>query len=252
MRVAKAKQADVSLRSCSHCLSIERRDTLISDNCPQVVTVETRQPLDDVMAIDAAANFHLHLHRRNSKVSLHKRVAMGLHRLDSESWTPVEENLLEEDGKATLTHDDSSVYAVSLRNGADVDLWPYLFWMDATGYVIHPVYLPDPSAATPPLRKGASMTIGTGTVGSEALAFSLNEGEPYSSGFLKLFLSTAYAPMNLVEQGSAAAASVLPLLLDVSRPAVVEKLEVVPPKPKELWDTVMACVTVVRGDAKPN
>jgi len=179
-------------------------------------------------------------------------VAMGLHRLDSESWTPVEENLLEEDGKATLTHDDSSVYAVSLRNGADVDLWPYLFWMDATGYVIHPVYLPDPSAATPPLRKGASMTIGTGTVGSEALAFSLNEGEPYSSGFLKLFLSTAYAPMNLVEQGSAAAASVLPLLLDVSRPAAVEKLEVVPPKPKDIWDTVMACVTVVRGDAKPN
>jgi len=249
MRVAKAKQADVSLRSRSHCLSIERRDALISDNCPQVVTVETRQPLDDVMAIDAAANFHLHLHRSNSKVSLHKRVTMGLHRLDSESWTPVEEDLLE-DGKATLTHDDNSVYAVSLRNGADVDLWPYLFWMDATGYVIHPVYLPDPSAATPPLPKGAKMTIGTGTVGSEALAFSLNDGEPYNSGFLKLFLSTAYAPMNLVEQGSQAATA-SPLLLDVSRPpAAVGKSEVVPPK--EIWDTMMACVTVARGDTRPN
>jgi hypothetical protein len=54
------------------------------------------------------------------------------------------------------------------------------------------VYLPDPSAATPPL--GAKIMIGTGTVGLEAFAFSLNDGEPYNSGFLKIFLSTAYAP----------------------------------------------------------
>ncbi|KAI9507461.1 hypothetical protein F5148DRAFT_109718 [Russula earlei] len=247
MRVAKAKEADVSLRGRSNCLSIERHDALINDNCPDTVTVETRQPLDDVMAIDAAANFHLHLHRRNSKVSLHKRVAMGLHRLDSDSWSPVEENLLE-DGKATLTYDDSSIYAVSLQNCADVDLWPYLFWMDATGYVIHPVYLPDPAATTPPLRKGAKMTIGTGTVGSEALAFALNDGEPYNSGFLKLFLSTAYAPMSLVEQGSPT--SPPPLLLGVSRPAAVRKPELAPPK--ELWDTMMACVTIVRGGAESN
>jgi hypothetical protein len=245
MRVEKAKQAHISLRGRSDCLSIERHDTLICDNCPQTVTIETRQPLDDVKAIDAAANFHLHLHRRNSKVSLHKRVAMGLHRLDSESWSPVEENLLE-DGKVTLTHDDASIYAVSLQNGADVDLWPYLFWMDATGYAIRPVYVPDPAAVMPPLPRGAKMTIGTGTVGSEALAFALNDGEPYNSGFLKLFLSTAYAPMSLVEQGSPTASGPRPLL-DVSR-AVAGKSEVAPPK--ELWDTMMACVTVVRAGAK--
>ncbi|KAH9985785.1 hypothetical protein BJV74DRAFT_846192 [Russula compacta] len=247
IRVAKAKQAHISLQSRTNCLSIERHDSLISDNCPQIVTVETHKPLDDVKAIDAAANFHLHLHRQNSKVPLHERVAMGLHRLDSESWSPVEENLLE-GGRATLTHDDSSVYAVSLHNGADVDLWPYLFWMDATGYAIRPVYLPDPAAVIPPLLRGAKMTIGTGIVGSEALAFALNDGEPYNSGFLKLFLSTAYAPMNLVEQGSPT--SVPRMLLDVSPPAAAGKLEAAPPK--DLWDTMMACVTVVRGGAKYN
>ena len=247
IKVAKAKQAHISVRSCTKCLSIERHDTLISDNCPQTVTVETHKPLDDVKAIDAAANFHLHLHRQNSKVPLHERVAMGLHRLDSESWLPVEENLLE-GGKATLVHDDSSVYAVSLHNGADVDLWPYLFWMDATGYAIRPVYLPDPAAVNPPLLRGAKMIIGTGIVGSEALAFALNDGEPYNSGFLKLFLSTAYAPMNLVEQGSPT--SVPRTLLDVSPPAGAGKLEATPSK--DLWDTMLACVTVVRGGAKYN
>jgi Caspase domain len=245
MRVAEAKQAHISLRSRPNCLSIERHDTLISDNCPQTVTVATRQPLDDVRVIDAAANFHLHLHRRNPTVPLHKKVVMGLHRLDSESWSPVEENLLE-DGKVTLTHNDSFIYSVSLQNRADVDLWPYLFWMDATGYAIRPVYLPDPVAAMPPLPRGSRMTIGTGTVGSEALAFALHDGEPYNSGFLKLFLSTAYAPMNLVEQGSPTSAQ--QPLFDVS--PSVGKSEVTPPK--ELWDTMMACVTVVRGGVKFN
>jgi hypothetical protein len=244
MRVAEAKQAHISLRSRPNCLSIERHDTLISDNCPQTVTVATRQPLDDVRVIDAAANFHLHLHRRNPTVPLHK-VVMGLHRLDSESWSPVEENLLE-DGKVTLTHNDSFIYSVSLQNRTDVDLWPYLFWMDATGYAIRPVYLPDPVAAMPPLPRGSRMTIGTGTVGSEALAFALHDGEPYNSGFLKLFLSTAYAPMNLVEQGSPTSAQ--QPLFDVS--PSVGKSEVTPPK--ELWDTMMACVTVVRGGVKSN
>jgi hypothetical protein len=247
MSVAKAKQAHISLQSRSNCLSIERRDTLISDNCPQTVTVETRQPLDDVRVIDAAASFHLHLHRRNPTVPLRKKVVMGLHRLDSESWSPVEENLLD-NGKVTLMHDDRFIYAVSLQNRADVDLWPYLFWMDATGYAIRPVYLPNPTATTPPLPRGSRMTIGTGTVGSEALAFTLHDGEPYNSGFLKLFLSTTYVPMNLVEQGSATSAQ-LPLL-DVLPSAAVRKSEVAPPK--EIWDTMMACVTVVRGGVKSN
>jgi Caspase domain len=247
MRVAKPKQAHISVQNCANCLSIQRHDTLIGENCPRIVKLETRHSLDDVKVIDAAANFHLHLHRRNSEVPLHRRVTMGLHRLDPESWSPGEENLLK-DGKVTLTHDDSSIYAILLKNGSDVDLWPYLFWMDATGYAIRPIYLPDP-AATPPLPRGAEMTIGTGNVGSEALTFTLNDSEPYSSEFLKLFLSTAYAPMRLVEQGPPI--SVLQptesRVFDVSRPG---ELELSPPK--ELWDTMMACVTIIRGGVKSN
>ncbi|KAH9979028.1 hypothetical protein BGW80DRAFT_1435319 [Lactifluus volemus] len=225
MRVAKAKQAHISVQNRANCLSIQRHDALIGDNCPQT-------------AIDAVANFHLHLHRRNSEVPLHRRVTMGLHRLDPESWSSATENLLE-DGKVTLTHDDNSIYAVSLKNSSDIDLWPYLFWMDATGYAIRSLYLPDPAAAAPPLPRGAELTIGTGNVGSEALVFTLNDSEPYSSGFLKLFLSTAYAPMSLVEQGSPMSSQPP---LDVSWTG---KSEVSPPE--ELWDTVMGCVTVIRG-----
>jgi len=246
--VSKAKQADISVQNHLDCLSIQRHDSLISNNCPQIVQVDTRHALDDVKAIDAAANFHLHLHRRNSKAPLCKRVTMGLHQLDGESWVPVEENLFD-DGKATLTLDDSSLYAVSLKNSSDVDLWPYLFWMDATGYTIRPVFLPDPAAA-PPLQQGGQLTIGTGNIGSEALAFKLNDGEPYNSGFFKLFLSTAYAPMSLVEQGLPTTVPqpvdpAPPLSPSPSRsPAGAEKPEM---PPKELWDTMMACVTIVRG-----
>ena len=247
MRVAKAKQAHISVQNRANCLSIQRHDTLIGDNCPQTVKLEARHSLGDVKAIDAIANFHLHLRRRNSEAPLHRRVTMGLHRLNPESWSPATENLLE-DGKVTLTYDDNSIYAVSLKNSSDIDLWPYLFWMDATGYAIRPLYLPDPAAVAPPLPRGAELTIGTGNVGSEALVFTLNDNERYSSGFLKLFLSTAYAPMSLVEQGSPM--SVLPPTeplqpqppLDVSRTG---KVEVSPPE--ELWDTVMACVTVIPG-----
>ena len=246
VRVSKAKQAHISVQNRSDCLSIQRHDSLISDNCPQIVQVNTHHVLDDVKAIDAAATFHQHLHRKNSKAPLCNRVTMGLHQLDSESWSPTEENLLD-DGKALLTLDDNTLYAVSLQNGADVDLWPYLFWMDATGYAIRPVFLPDPSAAAAPplLRNGGQLTIGTGNIGSEALAFTLNDGEPYNSGFLKLFLSTAYAPMSLVEQGSPASGPQSAAAPSVSPSAAAED------SPKELWDTMMACVTIVRGGVKP-
>ncbi|KAF8265427.1 hypothetical protein EI94DRAFT_1772354 [Lactarius quietus] len=190
VRVSKAKQAHIS-----------------------IVQVDTRHVLDDVKAIDAAATFHQHLHRKNSKAPLCKRVAMGLHRLDGESWSPTEENLLE-DGKALLTLDDNTLYAVSLQNGSDVDLWPYLFWMDATGYTIRPVFLP-----TPPRRHCK-----------------------------RLFLSTAYAPMSLVEQGSPASGPQPTEPAAVPAPARLEKSEM---PPKELWDTMMACVTIIRRDAKP-
>ncbi|KAI9455467.1 hypothetical protein BJY52DRAFT_1204991 [Lactarius psammicola] len=230
-------QAHISVQNHTDCLSIQRHDSLISDNCPQIVQGYSTP----------AANFHLHLHRKNSKAPLCKRVAMGLHRLDGESWSPIDENLLD-DGKAMLTLNDNTLYAVSLKNGSDVDLWPYLFWMDATGYTIRPVFLPDPAAA-PPLQKGGQLTIGTGNIGSEALAFTLNDGEPYNSGFLKLFLSTAYSPMSLVGQARQPPPPPAPVPSSSSRsPAGAEKLEM---PPKELWDTMMACVTIVRGGVKP-
>ncbi|KAI9442584.1 hypothetical protein H4582DRAFT_2110095 [Lactarius indigo] len=237
VRVSKAKQAHISVQNHPDGLSIQRHDSLISDNCPQIVQVDTRHALDDVKAIDAAANFHLHLHRKNSKAPLCKK-------LDGESWSPVEENLLE-DGKAMLTLDDSTLYAVSLENGSDVDLWPYLFWMDATGYAIRPVFLPDPAAA-PPLKKGGQLTIGTGNIGSEALAFTLNDGEPYNSWVPEALPLDCGSPTSVpqpIEPLPPPSMSPSP-----SRaPAGAEKLEM---PSKELWDAMMACVTIVRGGVK--
>ncbi|KAI0268850.1 hypothetical protein BC834DRAFT_656941 [Gloeopeniophorella convolvens] len=240
MRVTKAEQADLSVQPHDTYLTIERKDPLVADNCPPVIHAETHDAADDVQVLDAAANFHLHLHRRNSQVPLGERVSMELRRLDAETWAPTGANLLA-DGRATLAHDDGALYALTLSNRTDVDLWPYLFWMDATGYAIRPVYQPAPGAAGPPLPRGGALTIGTGRVGSEALAFRLGHDEPANSCFLKLFLSTAYAPMHLVEQAPLMCA---PPQAD---PAVVAPAAEASGMPrKELWDTMMACVTIVR------
>jgi len=113
--------------------------------------------------------------------------------------SPIESLL--EDGMAMLMLDDSRLYAILLNNGSDVDLWPYLFWMDVTRYTICPVLLPDPAMA-PPLQKGGQLTISMSNIRLETLAFMFNNSKLYNSGFLKLSLSTAYYMlMGLVKQG---------------------------------------------------
>jgi len=102
---------------------------------------------------------------------------------------------------AMLMLNDSMLYAISLNNGSDIDMWPYLFWMDVTRYTICPILLPDP-AVVPPLQKGGQLMISMSNIRSEMLAFMFNDSKLYNSGFLKLSLSTAYMLMGLVKQGS--------------------------------------------------
>ncbi|KAI0066044.1 hypothetical protein BV25DRAFT_1490016 [Artomyces pyxidatus] len=243
VRVEKASEADISVKTWDHRLSIERHDTLITKNCPPIVYVPTIDSAADASAIDAAARFHLHLHRKNSLFPLRDQISMDLCRLDEESWRMVGPNLLEK-GQATLSHEDGTLYAVSLENKSELDLWPYLFWMDSTGYVISSVYQPAPNASAPLPAKSKFM-IGTGDVGSEALSFRLNDSEATNSGFLKLFLSTSYAPMNIVEQGPLTVATpvreaIAPIPEDTPLPSPTS------PTSRELWDSMIACITIVR------
>ncbi|TFY79900.1 hypothetical protein EWM64_g4109 [Hericium alpestre] len=243
-RVGRASQAHISVKPHDQHMSIERRDT-IAENGPPVIHVPTNDPSADARAIDAAARFHLHLHRKNSLGPLRDDVSMKLFRLDEDTWTTVGDDLLQ-DGKATVTHEKGAIFAVSLDNKSDVDLWPYLFWMDTNGYVISPVYHPHPFSLKPPLPGKSQLLIGTGTAGSEALSFHLDDGVAANTGFLKLFLSNTYVPMNIVEQGPSPVVNPA----GANRDSVTQfgSEETVTPTHlvKEMWDSITSCVTIVR------
>jgi hypothetical protein len=239
-RVPGREDADLSIQRRCRDIVLTRHDALIARNCAEKVTMPSASTDDAVRAIDAAARFHLHLHRKNSEpaVPLRVQVSMALHVLDEATWAPAGPDLLD-NGRATLVPDGrSGVYALVLDNRSSHDLWPYLFWMDADGYVISALYHPSPALPGPPLRRRSKFTIGTGGAGSEALAFRLAGDGARSSGFLKLFLSSAYVPMVVVEQGNNGGSGVMVPDGVVNLPDVSKE---------ELWDSKVACVVITKG-----
>ncbi|TFY62647.1 hypothetical protein EVJ58_g3735 [Rhodofomes roseus] len=241
LRVKTAYQADVSVQLRKRELVLERHDPVIASNARRVIRLPSRRTSGDVKIVDDAARFHLHLHRKNPENPLLDLVAMELYRLDASTWKRTSCNMIV-DGTAELEDDEkSSIYAVVLHNYSDYDLWPYLAYMDASGYGINMVYHPNPSASKdPPLRKNSFMVIGE--TESEALSFSLAGGADVGAGFLKLFVSTTFTPMRFIEQGSLAAVpSNTPR--GAGRPPFSSNPDA---GTAEVWDSIVACVTVVR------
>ncbi|KAK7692334.1 hypothetical protein QCA50_003959 [Cerrena zonata] len=162
---------------------------------------------------------------------------MELYRLDSSNWTRVSGNLIV-DGRAQIVDDEkNSIYAVVLQNYSNYDLWPYLAYMDSTGYGISMVYHPDASHHKAPLRRHSHLVIGSGTTDSEALSFTLADDAQTGIGFLKLFVSSVFTPMNSIEQGPLSTAT----MFSPHSSKSIEKSS-----NHEIWDSLVACVTVVR------
>lgn len=238
VRVKNAVHADVSISLRRREMVVERHDSMIAANCRRIIHLPSTDSGADLKTIDAAARFHLHLHRKNPARPMLGLVTMELYRLDSESWTRVSGNLLV-DGRAQIVDDEKkAVYCVVLYNYSDHDLWPYLVSMDSAGYSISMVYHPDAASPTPPLRAHSHMVIGSGTLDSEALSFTLADDADTGAGFLKLFVSSVFTPMSFIEQG----------VPTPSVPHMAHKTTQVDEKHEdaELWDSVVACVNVVR------
>ncbi|KAJ7191621.1 caspase domain-containing protein [Mycena pura] len=75
----------------------------------------------------------------------------------------------------------------------------YVFYMDPSDFSIQAWHLPK----TPPNPACETVRIGYGAGGGDPIEFVL-EGKDCDAGFLKVFMSTEYADMRSVEQGSAA------------------------------------------------
>ncbi|KAH9892774.1 hypothetical protein C8Q73DRAFT_72426 [Cubamyces lactineus] len=197
-----SKAADLAVSLQSNGLTLERHDPLIVGTCAKEVHVPSAQTRTDLRIVEAAARFHMHLHRTNPAQPLANLVSMELYRLHPSTWTPIGPNLLH-NGRAELVHKADAIYAIVLHNRSGVDLWPYLAYMDAGGYYnISMVYHPHVLSSSPPLRRRSQMIIGSGNTESDALSFSLADGINRGTGFLKLFVSTTPTSMALLEQGA--------------------------------------------------
>lgn len=160
LRVRSASQSDVAVQLRRREIVLERQDDVIAANCRRIIHLSSDRTSSDLKVLDAAAHFHLHLHRKNPQRPLRGLVTMELYRLDSGTWDRISGNLLV-DGRAQITDDEKhSIYAVVLHNNSDTDLYPYLAYMDSSGYGISMVYHPDAASHVAPLRKHSHMVIG--------------------------------------------------------------------------------------------
>lgn len=166
---------------------------------------------------------------------------MEIFQLDASTWTRISGNLLV-NGKAEIVYDEkATLYTIVLHNRSDYDLWPYLAYMDATGYGISMICHPDLSSSTdPPFRKHSQMAVGEDPDDS-AFTFALGDGAEVGAGFLKLFVSSTFTPMTFIEQGPPSVASKVPRM---------RKARDTQPTQTDLWDSVMACITVVRKSGR--
>ncbi|KAJ3570388.1 hypothetical protein NP233_g4439 [Leucocoprinus birnbaumii] len=238
IRVRKATQADISLTLGRHNVTVERHDDIIATNNRRVVKIERRTG-DEVLA--DAARFHLHLHRHNPLSPFKHLVSMELYRLHPEHWTTMGGNILD-DGKAVIPYEHGAIFSISLYNKSNVDLWPYLAYMDPNCYGITMLYQPDPTASSPPLPKKSHLEIGSGKPGSEALSFTLPDHEHLDSGFLKLFLSPNPIALAMIEQGPSLAWTSSVDMESVPASPVDGPSE----KGNRMWDTALASIVFLR------
>jgi hypothetical protein len=233
--VKQAAQADIILDTSLRRATIQRNDELITENCRRTIHLKRARCSSDIL--EDAAHFHLHLHRQNPENPLRDLVTMELYRLDPYSWSTIGGSLLE-GGKAHIAYERDAIYTLVLRNDSDIDLWPYLVYMDPNSYRVTLIYHPSSSLETPPLQRRSSLEIGSGSPRSEALSFTLPDHGHVDSSFLKLFVSSTFTLMRMIDQE-------FPLSVFDARDDTMS-VSKHSNSQRQLWDTASACVTFLR------
>jgi len=233
--VKHATQADIILDISRRRESVvQRNDELITTNSLRTIRLKNNDQ-SHMGILENAAHFHLHLHRQNPQNPLRNLVTMELYRLDPYTWSKIGGNLLES-GTAHIVYEKSAIYTLIMRNASNFDLWPYLACLDPVSYGVAMIYNPSSSLQTPPLPNHGSLEIGSGKPGSEALSFTVPEhGGFVDSLFLKLFISSTFVPMGVIEQGPALTAV-----------GARDNATLFSKKEDPVWDTVFACITFLR------
>lgn len=220
IEVENSTLADISVGVHSRAVRVQTLNQLAPPRRP-VLEIEKKDKERSALILDEAARYHMHLHRTNPENPFRDNLQLELYLVDAQSQRRVGQNILI-DGKADLVRTPGHQYTVVLRNNSDKDLWPYLAYMDSNGVDIHFLYHPRPSSPTPTLPKDGSLEI-------KLWSSSLPQ---LDSGFLKLFVSTSYTSLGILEQSST--------------PIQPSQLDLLDPRPPQLvhdgqhWDTALA------------
>ena len=241
VQVETSAEADMSVGVHTRDVRVQNLDHLVAPAVHPIIHLEKDKSRSAVI-LDEAARFHMHLHRTNPSKPFHESLGMEIFRLDPHTQRRIGTNLLI-GGTAAILHKEGARYAVVLHNRSDTDLWPYLAYMDCNGVDIQLLHHPQPSSPAPPLRKHSFIEIGCAGSGIPPLNFPFPDNQQQESAFLKLFVSTSYTSMSLLEQSSSAHSH--------------SSTPVAPPTPivdsntePQNWDTALACITMRRVGGK--
>ncbi|KAJ7464436.1 caspase domain-containing protein [Mycena latifolia] len=215
---ARAREsAGIALRAeADGVLVVERLTSTLVECAP-----ETRFDLGGNTArlpaiVDGIAHFNYFLDRHHGSAPI-EGVTLEMHRLVGEvpgrrpDLTCGNNGNLVDKHEARFALERGAMYGFTIRNEGPEDLFPYLFYFDPDQYTIHRWYSPAGYVHAPLKSNGGTVTIGMG--GERAFYLALPPGEKKSSGFLKLFVATAFSidldwmrqpvsPFNPIYQGT--------------------------------------------------
>ncbi|KDR75149.1 hypothetical protein GALMADRAFT_226806 [Galerina marginata CBS 339.88] len=229
LRVKRADLADLSLTLGSKSVFVQN-NPILSQEEKRMIEIENK---DGLQVIDDAARFNLHLFRKNIDNPFRNLVDMEIYQLDPVSWSKVGPNYLQ-DGVAMIPYQRGAVYDISLQNTSQVNIWPYLLYMDPNHHNITILYTPDAASIDAPLPSQGTLEIGAGSLGSEALSFTLADHSHLDFAYLKLFLSSTPVNLNVLEQD--------PLPHWVKESHAEDHLLTAP-----IWDTAIASLIFIRA-----
>ncbi|PCH38915.1 hypothetical protein WOLCODRAFT_128800 [Wolfiporia cocos MD-104 SS10] len=225
--VSSRQHCDVSvLYNSRKGLQLQRSDPLTARHAKRIIDIGQNGVAD---VLEAVSHFNFHLYRVNKSSPINNEFRLELRRLQkaqdtfNPSYLPAGEDLLAVQPeplllpggtsydiatiKEAVVTDMDPFYGLTLVNNSDQDLYPYVFYFDPSDYSIQAWYLPPLTTMTAPLPRKTNgqpsrIPIGYGSSETESIKFSLPKGAASDSGFLKVFVSTAYVDMSAVRQQS--------------------------------------------------
>ncbi|QRV91979.1 ICE-like protease (caspase) p20 domain protein [Ceratobasidium sp. AG-Ba] len=177
----------------------------------ETVPIDAKHILE-VLRLAAAWDWHVRRTHPESPFKSNLRIEMYSVKQDSTllndtGWRPLikEGENLNESGVVHIAAEPSELYGYRIMNNSNFDLYPYLFYFDASRLSIEPYYLgaiPGAGKIDVPLPKHGSLSIGYGASGTTPFAYYLEDTQTVDVGIIKLFVATSPINLGSIQQTS--------------------------------------------------